>query len=158
MLKQINNVYIIRGFFKMMNFKKIFAATTITALLLTGCSSNAGAPKTQNTEQNESADKGEKTLSIAEGSKNMKDVLKDMKSKLDNKDEEGAVKASAGLEDNWKVFEDNVKDKDKELYEKVEQPLHTINAAVKIKPLDTKTLIDAIDALDKQLDEVGKLK
>lgn len=142
----------------MMNFKKIFAATTIAALLLTGCSSNAGTPKTQSTEQNESATKSEKTLSIADGSKNMKDVLRDMKSKLDNKDEEGAIKASAGLEENWQVFEDSVKDKNKELYEKVEQPLHTINAAVKIKPLDTKTLIDAIDALDKQLDEVRNLK
>jgi hypothetical protein len=92
------------------------------------------------------------------GVQNMRDVSKKMKDQLSSKDEDNAIKTSEGLEGNWKQFEDNIKVKSPVLYEKIEEPLHTINAAVKVKPLDTKVLNAAIDNLDKQLEQLQKLQ
>ena len=53
---------------------------------------------------------------------------------------------------------DVLKIKNKDLYEKVEGPLTSINGGVKIKPLDAETLTKAIVSLDEILKEVEKLK
>ena len=100
----------------------------------------------------------EKSISISEGAQNMRSALKDMKSKLEAKDEAGAIKVSEKLEENWSAVEDNVKVANKDLYEKVEGPLTSINGGVKIKPLDAKTLTKAMSSLGGILMEVGKLK
>lgn len=102
--------------------------------------------------------KEKKVLSIEDGSKNMRDALKEMKEKLGAKLDEAAIKEGSKLEENWSVIEDAVKDKNKVLYGKVEDPLDTINAAIKVKPLDSKILITAINDLDKVLAEVEKIK
>jgi len=99
-----------------------------------------------------------KDITIEDGAKNMRNALKNMKEMLSTKNEDGAIKESTKLEENWKPIEDGIKDKNKDLYEKVETPLGIINAAIKIKPLDTKTLASAIDSLDNILSEVQKLK
>ncbi|MBL4934784.1 hypothetical protein JK636_03310 [Clostridium sp. YIM B02515] len=99
-----------------------------------------------------------KALTIEDGAKNMRSALKNMKDMLAAKNEDGAIKESSKLEENWKPIEDSVKEKNKDLYEKVETPLGIINTAIKIKPLDTKTLTSAIDSLDNTLSEVEKLK
>lgn len=145
----------------MINLKKILTVTVLSAaLLLTGCASKTSEqPGTQTKEQTQTVPaESQKTLSIADGAKNMRDVLKNMKAKFGSNDEEGAIKISSLLEENWKVIEDSVKDKNKEVYEGVEGPLDTINAGVKVKPLDTKTLTTAINNLDKQLVVVEKIK
>lgn len=95
---------------------------------------------------------------IQKGTQNMRDVVKDMKAKLSANKQDEAVKTSEGLEGNWKIFEDGVKIKSKDIYEKVEDPLHVINAGVKVKPLDTKTIIESLDKLDKALEELQQLK
>jgi thiamine kinase-like enzyme len=99
-----------------------------------------------------------KELTIEAGAKNMRAALKNMKEMLASKNEEGAIKESSKLEENWKPIEDSLKDKSKDFYEKVETPLGIINAAIKIKPLDTKTLTSAIYSLDNILSEVEKIK
>jgi|GEM_PF-1246259 hypothetical protein len=142
----------------MMNFKKIFMVTSLGVVLtLAGCSSQK-AEQGQNGAQNQTTQEApaakQKTLTIQEGSKNMRDVIKQMKNEINNKEEDKAIKTSDNLEGNWKVFEDNVKGKYFTLYEKVEEPLGTINAAVKVKPLDTKVINTAMDSLDKQLEQV----
>jgi N-glycosylase/DNA lyase len=90
------------------------------------------------------------------GLENMKVALKEMTTQLNNKEEDKAIKTSDKLEENWKTFEDVVKDNYKDLYEKVEAPLGTIQAAVKIKPLDTKVFATSIDQLDKAISEIQK--
>ena len=62
------------------------------------------------------------------------------------------------LEKSWQKFEDGVKDKNADLYEKVETPLHTIEAGAKSQPLDEQTLNKAADELDSVLSDVEKLK
>lgn len=136
----------------MINLKTIFLATgLVIALTFTGCSSKGGESTNKQVTQ-------EKSISISEGAENMRSALKDMKSKLEAKDEAGAIKVSSKLEENWSAVEDNVKNKSKDLYEKVEGPLTSINSGVKIKPLDTKTLTNAMNSLDEILKEVEKLK
>lgn len=143
----------------MISTKKLFIVTLLAvSLSLAGCAAQK-SEQVQSTKSNtETADTTSttKSLSIAEGTKNMRDVIKQMKTELTNKEEEKAVKTSDNLEGNWKQFEDSVKAKSPALYEKVEDPLHTINAAVKIKPLDTNVLNSAIDKLDAALAELQK--
>lgn len=98
----------------------------------------------------------EKSNSTTIGIENMKSALKEMSTQLTNKEEDKAIKTSDKLEENWKLFEDGIKDNYKELYEKVEAPLGIIQAAVKVKPLDIKVLTTAIDQLDKSLGEIQK--
>jgi len=136
----------------MINLKTILVSTTLVMVLaFTGCSSKGAESSTKQVTQ-------EKSISISEGALNMRSALKDMKSKLEAKDETGAIKVSEKLEENWSVVEDNVKIVNKDLYEKVEGPLTSINGGVKITPLDTKTLTSAISSLDEILVEVQKLK
>jgi len=142
----------------MMNLKKIFMVTSLGVVLtLAGCSSQK-AEQGQNGAQNQTTQEApaakQKTLTIQEGTKNMRDVIKEMKNEINNKEEDKAIKTSDNLEGNWKVFEDSVKEKYFTLYEKVEEPLGTINAGVKVKPFDTKAVSTAMDSLDKQLEQV----
>lgn len=141
----------------MMNFKKLFMVSSLGIVLtLAGCGTQKTEQVTnsaQNQTKQEAPAEKQKTLTIQEGSNNMKEVIKQMKAELNNKEEDKVIKTSEGLEGNWKIFEDNVKEKYFTLYDKVEDPLHTITAAVKVKPLDVKVLNTAIDTLDKQLEQ-----
>lgn len=96
----------------------------------------------------------QKSNSTAVGLENMRIALKEMNTQLNNKEEDKSIKTSDKLEENWKVFEDEVKDKNLDLYEKVEAPLGIIQAAVKVKPLDTKVLTTSIVQLDKILEQI----
>ena len=127
------------------------AAGLVVALAFTGCSSKVTAPEKKQVAQ-------ERSMSISEGTQNMRDTLKDMKEKLKSNDEAGAISISSKLEENWAKIEDNLKVKDKGLYEKVEGPLTSINGGVKVKPLDVNTLTKAINSLDEQLMEILKIK
>ena len=68
----------------------------------------------------------------------MRDVLKDMTDQLAKKEEDRAIKTSDKLEENWKVFEDNVKDKYTDLYEKVEKPLGAFKQPLRSNPWTVK--------------------
>jgi hypothetical protein len=92
----------------------------------------------------------------ANGIENMRNALKEMSSQLNNKEEAKAIETSGKLEENWSSFEDGIKDDYKDLYEEVESPLGAIQAAVKVNPLDTKTLTSSMDELDKVLDKLQK--
>jgi iron uptake system EfeUOB component EfeO/EfeM len=94
---------------------------------------------------------------VAEGAKNMKNVLSDVKSAVDAGDAVKAKSEGAKLEESWAKFEDNVKGKSKEVYDKVETPLHVIEAGVGVDPLDKETLDKAITDLEQVLGEAEKL-
>ncbi|MGG1575392.1 hypothetical protein [Fictibacillus sp. NRS-1165] len=99
-----------------------------------------------------------KEPTIAEGSKEMKQTLTDLKSQLKANEADKVKESGEQLEESWEKFEDGVKEKDADLYEKVETPLHTIEAGAKSKPLDAKTLTNAADELNSVLSKVEKLK
>lgn len=142
----------------MMNFKKLFMISSLGVVLtFAGCSTQKTEQTTtaaQNQTKQEASAEKQKTLTIQEGTNNMKEVIKQMKAELNNKEEDKVIKTSEGLEGNWKIFEDNVKEKYFTLYEKVEDPLHTITAAAKVKPLDANVMNAAMENLNKQLEQV----
>ena len=143
----------------MIKLKSFVAVTAlVTVLTLTGCSSNKTEQQNTQVKEQPKVEETQKTLTISQGTQNMIDALNKMKEKLEAKDEAAVITEGSKLEENWKPIEDSVKDKNKDLYEKVETPLGIINAAIKSKPLDTKTLTSAIDSLDNILSEVQKLK
>lgn len=144
---------------KKLKLKYLVVGTALlTVFAFVGCTSKKSEqPKSQSKiEQN--VEKKQAALTIGEGTKNMRDVLKEMKADISAKQDDAASKVGAKLEENWSVIEDSVKVKNKALYGKVEDPLDTINAAIKVKPLDTKTVLAQIDTLDKVLADVQKIK
>ncbi|NRT71884.1 dGTP triphosphohydrolase [Clostridium beijerinckii] len=98
----------------------------------------------------------QKNDATATGLDNMRNALKEMNSKLNNKEEDKAMKTSEKLEENWKPIEDGIKEINKDLYEKVESPLGAINAGVKVNLLDAKSLTASIDELDKTIEQLQK--
>ena len=102
-----------------------------TSLTLAACS---GA----NT--NKQTDETKTTVSISDGAKEMKQTITDLKAQLNEKNTSKVKESGENLEKSWKKFEDEVKDNNADLYEKVETPLHTIEAGAKTQPLDEKTL------------------
>lgn len=93
---------------------------------------------------------------IADGAKSMKDTLKELQTYLDANDADKVKEAAEELEETWEAFEDGVKEQSAELYEKVETPLHTIEAGAKQNPLDKETLAQATKDLDLVLSELEK--
>ncbi|AEF95249.1 hypothetical protein Desca_2421 [Desulfotomaculum nigrificans CO-1-SRB] len=145
----------------MISLKNILVVSALVAsLAVSGCGTAKPAEQgtAQPKPQTATTETKQQTLSISQGTQNMRDVLKEMKNELANKDEAKVIKVSEKLEENWKIFEDSVKDKSPDLYEKVEKPLGAIQAGVKVKPLDAKTLTASIDELDKTLAKVQELK
>jgi iron uptake system EfeUOB component EfeO/EfeM len=98
------------------------------------------------------------TVSISVGAKEMRQTISDLKTQLKTKDAAKVKASGENLEKSWQTFEDEVKDKSADLYEKVETPLHTIEAGAKSEPLDEQTLNKAADELDTVLSDVEKLK
>ena len=129
--------------------KLIVPILLATSLTLAACS---GA----NT--NKQTDEAKTTVSISEGAKEMKQTITDLKAQLNEKDAAKVKESGENLEKSWQNFEDEVKDNNADLYEKVETPLHTIEAGAKSQPLDEQTLNTAADELDSVLSEVEKLK
>ncbi|PGZ94177.1 hypothetical protein [Bacillus sp. AFS029533] len=95
---------------------------------------------------------------IETGSDDMIKTISELKTQISNNDEAKAKDSGEALEKSWEKFEDSVKDKDKSLYEKVETPLHIIEAGVKVSPLNADTLNQAGDELESVLKEVKDLK
>ncbi|MDM5154441.1 hypothetical protein QUF88_11520 [Bacillus sp. DX1.1] len=88
----------------------------------------------------------------------MKQTVNDLKSQLQANDAAKVKGDAEQLEKTWQTFEGAVKAKSPDLYEKLETPLHTIEAGAKAQPLDVQTLSKAAGDLDTVLIEIGKLK
>lgn len=131
-----------------------------TAITVTGC----GVQKTEQAKPAEStaqtAIQETKAFTMNDASNNMRNILKDMKTQVSNNQEDKVSEGGTKLEDSWKEFEDkfedNLKDKYLDLYVKIEDPLEVIEAASKVKPLDTKVLNESIDKLDAELVKLQK--
>lgn len=138
----------------------LLAAVLGTAITVTGC----GIQKTEQTKSTDNtaqtASKERKALTMNDASNNMRNILKDMKTQVSNNEEDKVSEGGTKLEDSWKEFEDkfedDLKDKYLDLYVKIEDPLEVIEAASKVKPLDTKVLNESIDKLDVELVKLQK--
>lgn len=137
----------------------LLAAVLGTAITVTGC----GVQKTEQTKSTDTAQttsQETKALTMNDASNNMRNILKDMKTQVSNNEEDKVSEGGTKLEESWKEFEDkfedDLKDKYLDLYVKIEDPLEVIEAASKVKPLDTKVLNESIDKLDAELVKLQK--
>ena len=130
-----------------------------TAITVTGCGIQKSQPTTS-TENTQTTAQENKTLTMDDASNNMRNILKDMKTQVSSNEEDKVSEGGTKLEESWKEFEDkfeeDLKDEYLDLYVKIEDPLEIIEAASKVKPLDTKVLNTSIDKLDEELVKLQK--
>lgn len=98
------------------------------------------------------------TLSISEGTEKMLHIVGEMEEGLTDKNPDTVIEEADELDEVWEEFEDQVKEKSKDLYDEAEKPLGIIKAGVQITPFDEKTLGEAIEDLESVLKEVGALE
>lgn len=139
----------------MQSKKYVFPIIIAASMALSACGTNDEQTKTDDNSQTEETTS---QTSIADGAKEMKAEVADLKVQLEANDTKKAEANGENLEEIWESFEDAVKEKDADLYEQVETPLHIIEAGVKIDPLDVDTLNKAADDLDSVLSNVEKIK
>lgn len=139
----------------MQSKKYVFPIIIAASMALSACGTNDEQTKTDDNTQTEETTS---QTSIADGAKEMKAEVADLKVQLEANDTKKAEANGENLEEIWESFEDAVKEKDTDLYEQVETPLHIIEAGVKIDPLDVDTLNKAADDLDSVLSDVEKIK
>lgn len=139
----------------MQSKKYVFPIIIAASMALSACGTNDEQTKTDDNTQTEETTS---QTSIADGAKEMKAEVADLKVQLEANDTKKAEANGENLEEIWESFEDAVKEKDANLYEQVETPLHIIEAGVKIDPLDVDTLNKAADDLDSVLSDVEKIK
>jgi len=138
----------------------ILIASLGMAITVTGC----GVQKTQQTNSTgntaQTTNQETKKITMNDASNNMRDILKNMKVQVSSNKEDKVGEGGTKLEESWKEFEDkfeeDLKDKYLDLYVKIEDPLEIIEAASKVKPLDTKVLNTSIDKLDEELIKLQK--
>ncbi|MDX1807600.1 MAG: hypothetical protein R3267_11300 [Paenisporosarcina sp.] len=135
--------------------KWLFTILLSASVALSACGSEED--QSVSTGEKESTDESA-TLSIAEGAEQMKTEIVDLKEQLNAEDQTKVKENAENLEELWEAFEDDVKDQDAELYEKVETPLHLIEAGAEVEPLDVSTLTQAADDLNDVLTELENLK
>lgn len=140
-----------------MKSRKLILPVIVATSLALGACGTQGEKKAENTKTTEQASE-KKTVSIADGATSMKQTVSDLKAQLQANDAAKVKSDAEKLEETWETFEDTVKEKNADLYEKLETPLHTIEAGAKAEPLDVQTLNKAAEDLDTVLTEVGQLK
>jgi iron uptake system EfeUOB component EfeO/EfeM len=115
---------------------------------LTGCgSSNQPSHATK---------KASKTISIKQGSKTLLDTAKQLKKASEAGNKSAVQKLGPKLEDNWSVYEDQVKSSYPDLYEKVEKYLNPAVAGSKASTLDKAMLESLVDQLIATVQELEK--
>ena len=106
------------------------AVLVVAAVALTGCGAKPS------------------TDPIKSGASTMRSQLAELQKALEAGDQAKAKTGAEKLEEAWAKFEDGVKAQDKALYGQIEDPLHAIEAGVKVSPLDAKTLGEQVKVLD----------
>ncbi|WP_397536799.1 hypothetical protein [Rummeliibacillus pycnus] len=107
-----------------------------SALLLAGCGSN-----------NNNA--------VSDGVNKMLDTTEQLSKAIDSGDQAKVKEVGPKLEDQWKVFEDDVKKDNKDLYAKVEKYLDPTIAGSEAPTLDKKALGSLNDKLTDALKELA---
>lgn len=130
-----------------MKRNSLFSVGLISFLLigLMGCG---------NTNPSEPTKKAAKTVSITEGSNTLLDTAKQVKKAIEAGNKSDVQRLGPKLEDNWSVYEDQVKSSDPDLYEKVEKYLNPAVAGSKASNLDKATLEPLVDHLIATVQEL----
>ena len=124
-----------------MKLSRIILASTlvISLVVIAGC----GATKTDQTTSQDTSKQGISTQTpsvIKTGVTKMLSITADLKTAIDAGDEAKVKVTGPQLEDAWKPFEDDAKQKYPDLYKKVEASLDPTIAGSKVSPLDRQIL------------------
>ena len=150
--------YIQQGELKLKKWVMVILCSLGAVLVLSACGSQTAKTETaaSGTEQKEAASTAK--VSVKDGIVQMKTHIGEFKKAADNGDQSGAKTHAGKIEESWASFEDEVKEKYKDYYSKVEDPLGIIQSGIKAAPLDKKVLGDASVMLDAVLQELlGKV-
>jgi len=90
---------------------------------------------------------------VSEGVNKMLDTTDQLAKAIDSGDQAKVKEVGPKLEEQWKVFEDQVKKQDKDLYEKIEKYLDPTIAGSQATPLDKQ----ALGNLNQQLTDALKV-
>lgn len=131
----------------------ILASTIVISLGLAGC----GATNTTATTPSQTEQKVSQATSsdIKAGVTKMLSITADLKTAIDTGDEAKVKVTGPQLEEAWGLFEDSVKTKYPDLYQKVEQFLDPTIAGVKASPLDKQALGKLNGDLTQALNELA---
>ena len=135
----------------MMLNKYIAPIALVTLISLTACGTNSTRATNSTTTTNINS------TTNSNGIKEMKQTLVEMKAQIKSRDSEKLKESANKLEESWEKFEDGVKQKSPKLYEKVETPLHIIEAGAKVTPVDQITITKSVEELERALTEVEKI-
>ncbi len=146
----------------------LLIALTLTASLgLAACGSNQQASQQAQPAAQEQAQPAQTSGSsetaapadIKSGVSKMLETTAELKTLIESGDQAKLKEAGPKLEDSWKVFEDKVKEKYPDLYEKVEDALDPTIAGTQANPIDKEALAKLNDQLTQALtDLAGKEK
>jgi iron uptake system EfeUOB component EfeO/EfeM len=130
-----------------MNRHLLFSIGLIFFLLvgLTGCGS---------TNSSDGSKHVSKTVSIKQGSDTLLNTAKQVKKAIDAGNKSDVQRLGPELEDNWSVYEDQVKSSYPDLYKKVEKYLDPAVAGSKASNLDKATLEPLVDHLIATVQEL----
>ncbi|WP_409341698.1 hypothetical protein [Paenibacillus sp. MBLB4367] len=95
-----------------------------------------------------------KSVSTTDGAKNMQATLTQMQKNVEANDKAKVKENAEALEKEWQKFEDDVKDKQADVYGKVEDPLGAIQTGAKQASLDQAAMKDQISKLNEALKQV----
>lgn len=123
----------------------------LTTLTLAGCGTKqAGSDTSETTKPAPSAKSAPSDEAVKEGTAKLIRTAKQLREAITAGDEAKIKELGSKLEEAWSSFEDGVKPKYPDLYEKVEQNLDPAIAGTKASPIDKETL----SKLDDQLIQV----
>ncbi|WP_425804945.1 hypothetical protein ACHOLT_00470 [Desulfitobacterium sp. Sab5] len=143
-----------------MNLSRVILTSAIVITLgIAGCgttNTTSTANSTNQTEQKASQEKANPTSSeINTGVTKMLGVTADLKAAITAGDEAKVKTVGPELEDNWKPFEDKVKEKYPDIYKKIEAALDPTIAGAKASPLDKQVLGKLTGDLTDALNELA---
>jgi iron uptake system EfeUOB component EfeO/EfeM len=113
---------------------------------LTGCGNSDQQPEESKT----------KTVSVQDGVKELLSVANDLKAAINSGDEAKIKETGPKLEDEWGSFEDEVHDKNPDLYAEVEKYLDPAVAGSKADSIDKETLSKLDDKLIGVVNELSR--
>ncbi|AIE60249.1 hypothetical protein [Bacillus methanolicus] len=144
----------------------IAAFALASTLALAGCSSANQSASSDSTTTDKATNQSNNTQSsskeqtnatnVKAGVSKMLTTAEELKQAINAGDEEKVKETGPKLEEIWKTFEDGVKPRYPELYEKLEKSLNPEVAGSQVSPLDKQTLGKLNDQLIQTLHELEK--
>lgn len=127
----------------------IVAGLIVIVLSVTGCGQSNSFAKKKDETQAKVANVKDGLSQLLSSSKNLKTAI--------NQDNTKKVKAiGPELEEEWSIFEDQIKSNDPSFYTEVENDLDPTIAGTKVDPIDKKTLLPLVDHLIQVVQDLSK--